>query len=244
MVQLDAAAGGERAHRGAAAEVGDDHPAAGDLRRDLGEAVGDVLVAEAVEAVAADALVVEGARQGVAVGVSGWPRWKAVSKQATCGRSGSIAVDDADRRRGCAAGAAAPAAGARQAGEDGGVDAAPGGRSRGRRGRRGGRRRGARRRSRVGEPAASASVGRGQVGELGRRARLRSTSGAPSASVARRRGWTPMPSIWPRTRRSSAPATAAKQLELEARRAGVDDEDRLHASDGRAPAAVRRRALA
>ena len=58
-----------RAHRGAAAEVGDDHPAAGDLGGHLGQAVGDILVAEAVEAVAADALVVERARQRVAVGV-------------------------------------------------------------------------------------------------------------------------------------------------------------------------------
>ena len=69
MVLLDAAAVEQRAHRGAAAEMGDDHPAA---RRSpgatVGEAAGDVLVGEAVEAVAADALVVEGARQGVAVG--------------------------------------------------------------------------------------------------------------------------------------------------------------------------------
>ena len=66
---LDAPARQHRAHRGAAAEVGDDDAPAGGLRRHLGQAVGDILVAEAVEAVAADALVVERARQRVAVGV-------------------------------------------------------------------------------------------------------------------------------------------------------------------------------
>ena len=70
----------------------DDDPAGGDLRRDLGQALGDVLVAEAVEAVAADALVVERARQCVAVGVGRMARWKAVSKQATCGTSGAISI--------------------------------------------------------------------------------------------------------------------------------------------------------
>ena len=51
--------------------MGDDDAAAGDLGRHLGQALGDVFVGEAVEAVAADALVVERARQGVAVGVRG-----------------------------------------------------------------------------------------------------------------------------------------------------------------------------
>ena len=57
------------------------------------QAVGDVLVGQAVEAVAADALVVERARAGRSSRrARGWPRWKAVSKQATCGTSGSIAM--------------------------------------------------------------------------------------------------------------------------------------------------------
>ena len=51
--------------------MGDDDAAGGHLGRHLGEAVGDVFVAEAVEAVAADALVVEAARERVAVGVRG-----------------------------------------------------------------------------------------------------------------------------------------------------------------------------
>ena len=37
-----------------------------------------------------------------------------------------------------------------------------------------------------------------------------------------------MPSICPRRRRSSAPSATVEDLELQARRAGVDDEDRVH----------------
>ena len=60
-----------RAHAGAAAEMGDHDAAAGDLRRDLGQHARDVLVGQAVEAVAADAVVVEPARQGEPVGELG-----------------------------------------------------------------------------------------------------------------------------------------------------------------------------
>ena len=112
-----------RAHRGAAAEVGGDDPAAGDLRGELGQAVGDVLVAEAVEAVAADALVVEGARDGVAVGDgrAGRGGRRCRSRRPAASRARSPARGGS--ARGCSAGAAAPATRARQAVEDGGVDA-------------------------------------------------------------------------------------------------------------------------
>ena len=161
---LDAAAGEQRAHRGAAAEVGDDHPAAGDLGRDLGEAAGDVLVAEAVEAVAADALVVERARQGVAVGVLGVA---AVEGGVEAGDLRQVGVDRRDEADG---GEVVRLVQRRQRlergqpGEDVGVDAAPGGRSRGRRARRGGRRRGARAPPRPESQARSASVAAGRSG--------------------------------------------------------------------------------
>ena len=106
---LDAHAVGHRAHRGAAAEVGDDDAAAGDLGRDLAQAAGDVFVGEAVEAVAADALVVEGARQGVAVGVVGAG---AVEGGVEAGDLRHVRARSPSRggsARGCSAGAAAPA---------------------------------------------------------------------------------------------------------------------------------------
>ena len=52
---VDALAVLQRAQAGAAAEVGDDHAPVGDLRRHLRQDRGDVLVREAVEAVALDA---------------------------------------------------------------------------------------------------------------------------------------------------------------------------------------------
>ncbi len=58
----------DRAHRGAVAEMRDDHVLARDLRRHLLQRAHDVFVRKAVEAVAAHALVVIGARQGEGVG--------------------------------------------------------------------------------------------------------------------------------------------------------------------------------
>ena len=112
-----------RAHRGAAAEVGDDDPAFGDLGATSGRRLGDVLVAEAVEAVAADALVVEGARQRVAVGVG---RVAAVEGGVEAGDLRHLRGRSPARggsARGCSAGAAAPAARvAVEPAEDGLVD--------------------------------------------------------------------------------------------------------------------------
>ena len=61
----------DRAHAGAAAEMGDHHSAGSDLRRHLGQHARDVLIGQAVEAVAANALVIEPARQGEPVGELG-----------------------------------------------------------------------------------------------------------------------------------------------------------------------------
>ena len=57
---------------------------------------------------------------------------------------------------------------------------------------------------------------------------------------ARSRGRVPMPSIWPLIRRSSsARAIRREHLELDARRARIDDEDRIHAVTPPATRAVR-----
>ena len=115
MVDLDAAAGGERAHRGAAAEVGDDHPAAGDLGGELGEAARRCTRSSG-----------RGSRSG------GCPRrrGRAAGRSSRCARGGRGGRRCRSRRpaagpgrsprrrgwrRGCAAGAAAPAARARSA---------------------------------------------------------------------------------------------------------------------------------
>ena len=138
----DRAAVLDRAHRGAVAEMGDDHVLARDLGRDLLQRARDVFVGQAVESVAAHALVViatAAARR--CRDTNGWLRWKAVSKQATCGVSGKGAnrrldagdvvrlVQRRERDELCAASRAPPrrSASAR--------------RGRGRRGRRDGRRR-------------------------------------------------------------------------------------------------------
>ena len=65
---LDALSALDRAHRGAAAEMGDDHASARDVRRDLRQALGDIFVGQAVEAVAPDAFGMELVRDRVMVG--------------------------------------------------------------------------------------------------------------------------------------------------------------------------------
>ena len=88
MRGVDALAVLHRAHAGAAAEVRDDDPPVGDLGRDLGQHRGDVLVGDAVEAVPLHAAVQSSRGSGTTVATGAWPRWKPVSKQATCGTSG------------------------------------------------------------------------------------------------------------------------------------------------------------
>ena len=65
---VDAAAIEERTHRCATAEMSDDDTRVGDFRRDRLQAIGDIFIGEAVEAVAANALRVETFRQGEMVG--------------------------------------------------------------------------------------------------------------------------------------------------------------------------------
>ena len=66
----------------------------GDLRRDLGQHARDVLVGQAVEAVAADAVVVEPARQGEPVGELGMA---AVEGGIEAGDLRQVGLDRGDR---------------------------------------------------------------------------------------------------------------------------------------------------
>ena len=77
----------------------DDHPAPGHVGRHGAQLLGDIFVGEAVEAVAAHALVVEGARQRVAVGVRRMP---AVEGGVEAGHLRHVRVDlrrEPDRRQ-------------------------------------------------------------------------------------------------------------------------------------------------
>jgi hypothetical protein len=65
---FDAAAVIERAHRGAAAEMGDNHPFGRDVGCDLRQAARDIFVGKAVEAVTPHTFGVEGFRYRVVVG--------------------------------------------------------------------------------------------------------------------------------------------------------------------------------
>ena len=69
-------------------EVRDDHPAVGRVAVERAQLLQDVLVGEAVEAVARHAGVPEVPWQGIHLRDAGIWRWKAVSKQATCGTLG------------------------------------------------------------------------------------------------------------------------------------------------------------
>ena len=207
---LDAAPLAQRAHRGAAAEMGDDHPAAGDVGRDRAQPLGDVFVGEAVEAVAAHALVVERARQRVAVGVR---RMAAVEGGVEAGDLRHVRVDllrEPDRRE------VVRLVQRRQRRERGRAGRArphrpaPAGRSPGRRARRGGRSRAARSRRGSRSQRRSSAVAAGRSGRsAGAIAPGRPAPPRPRP-LALRRGCTPMPSICPLTRRSSRSPSIAK----------------------------------
>ena len=96
----DAAPAGQRAHAGAVAEVQHHGLArARRARRRCGQHDGDVLVGQAVEAVAPHAAPRRApAAARTSARRAGCVRWNAVSKQATCGSSGSALEQRADRR--------------------------------------------------------------------------------------------------------------------------------------------------
>ena len=78
-----------------------------------------------------------------------------------------------------------------------------------------------------------------------RRRSARSIRIVAVGAVARSRGRVPMPSIWPLISRSRlAVAVDREDLELDARRAGIDDEDRVHGVTPPAARVERRRASA
>ena len=111
--RVDAAAVPHGAHAGAIAEMGDDDPAARQPDRSRAGG-GRHNRRTGRESRSAGCLRHEAARQGERVATSGWARWKAVSKQATCG-SPARSARRRGSRRDCAAGAAAPAGRAHRA---------------------------------------------------------------------------------------------------------------------------------
>ena len=204
---------------------------AGDLGRDLGQALGDILVAEAVEAVAADAFVVEGARQCVAVGVR---RMVSVEGGVEAGDLRHLGRDlhrEADRREIVRLVQRRERLVAGEPAEDALVDP--------------------HRMVELGppvndtvadspkleaferrQPGAGLGDRRGQVGNLGR---LIAALDDPGAGAVGRTQAGPdadavdLPAQAPFERALSD----LEDLELQARRAGVDDEDRVHVRRGR-----------
>ena len=86
---------------------------------------------------------------------------------------------------------------------------------------------------------------RGNVGDLVRRIDSDRSAMTRRAPWQANRGRVPIPSIWPLIRRlQRAGSLDAEYLELDARRACIDDEDRIHGSQASGNAAIRRRASA
>ena len=242
---LDAAARRQRAHRGAAAEMRDDHAPARDRRRDLRQALRDVFVGKAVEAVAAHAFGVEALRDRVVVGKRAVAAMKGGVEAGDLRQIRKARADRADRRQ---------VVGLMQRRERNvalesrkhvvvdqdrpivvraAMDDAMADRDRDR----------------------GFCVSRSQAPTFCIAAGRSGTSSAPIGLVDQRRavgparragaGASPMPSIWPLIRRlSSLGARGPEHLELDARRAGIDDEDRVHGGHAAGSAAMRRRASA
>ena len=146
------------------------------------------------------------AGSGTSSATAGWPRWKPVSKQATCGTSGMRSKTRLDRRRGCAADGAGPAGQRLQLGQDLRRDDRRRREARRRRGRPGGRRRRCAHR-RSGERSQAASASSAARPSRTDASSVSSTSFSPAASLTDNRGDVPMPSIWPRA--SSCQASAS-----------------------------------
>jgi hypothetical protein len=84
----------EGAHRGAAAEMRDDHPLECNVRRDLGERARNIFVGEAVETVAPDPLSMQITRDRIVVRPSVAAAIKGGIKTRDCGISGKRARID------------------------------------------------------------------------------------------------------------------------------------------------------
>ena len=183
----------ERAHRSTGAQMADHHPALRQARVDLVQPAGDVLVGQAVKAVAAHTLLVPAVRDREPVGDLGMA---AMERGVEAGDLGHLRPARADLRGSapdCSAGAAAPAAPAARAGP---APRRPPGsalRNPGRHARPGGR-------SRVAAPPsrpsshASSRPSAAPTSATSRGGYASSTRLAPLASLAERCGLVPMPS--------------------------------------------------
>ena len=224
-----------------------DRPARGRARVELRQHRGDVLVGQAVEAVAAHARVASApAAARRSARPAGCVRWNAVSKHATCGSSGAPLEQRADRREVVRLVQRRERHELLEPGDHVAVEPDRRGVMRSRRGRRDGR-----------PPRAviAPCVAREQVRSMCAIAPSW-PSFAPSlpallAPAARRRrpsrrsaARCRCPSIWPRTTSSSSAPRVGEERELDARRAGVEDEDRVGHGTAHADSPCRPRLLA
>ena len=195
---VDALAVLHRAQAGAAAEMRDDHAAAGDLRRDLRQDRRDVLVRQAVEAVALHAA------RGRDRAAAARPRRPPAGRDGSWCRSRRPAARRAAARttasmaaRLCGWCSGASGISSRRSSSTSGVTIV-GRRSARRHARRDGRRR-ARARRRSARAASSASASKApRPSRTAGVQRARRRGACPSPSFAEKRGDVPMPSIWPR----------------------------------------------
>ena len=190
---VDAAPVMEGAQRGAGAQMADHHPALRQSWVDLAQPVGDVLVGQAVKAVAAHALLVPAVRDREPVGDLGMA---AMERGVEARDLGHLRPPRADLRGSapdCSAGAAAPGAPAARAAPAPRRPPGSARRNPGRHGRPGGRSRAGR--CRAGRAATPRSGPVPRPRPLPRPAGTSSsTSIAPVASLAARCGLVPMPS--------------------------------------------------
>ncbi len=89
---VDAPARLQRTHRGAVAEMGHDHPACRQSGRDRCEGAGDIFVGDAVKAIAAHPLLIEGLRDGEMIGDRGMAAVEGGVEAGDLGRVGQAAA--------------------------------------------------------------------------------------------------------------------------------------------------------
>ena len=199
-----------RAQTGAAAEVSDDHAPVGDLRRNLRQDRGDVLVRQAVEAVALHTGRADLARQRHELGDGRLAAMEARVEAGDLRHAGQPLRDRVNRREIVRLVERRERYQRAQLVEHLRRDDRRGRQSAARRGRRGGRRRGRGRRR-----TSSAARRRAHRAPSGRRARpscrgLTSASRAPEPSFAENRGDVPIPSICPRASSRHASASGRR----------------------------------
>ena len=193
--EFDAAAVAHRAHAGAVAEVGHHHPFG--MRGELRQLAGDVLVGQAVKAVAADPLLAHRVGQGEDLRHR---RLRAVEGGIEAGdlrQIGKLPRRSRGWRRDCAAGAAAPAARTAAVRPSPLGRAAPARSRAGRRGPPGGRRRRSGCRLRCAPASRSGSASPAAWSRPSASGQRCSPSTSPCSFLPTKCGALPRPSIWP-----------------------------------------------